>query len=59
VIVRDLHPASASLTPLETDSVLLVDANAMLAFPISFEPLQPVAGRQSQVAQRSGRIQYL
>ena len=45
--------------PLETDSVLVVDANTVLAFPIAFEPLQPVTGRQSQVAQRSGRIQYL
>ncbi len=31
----------------------------MLTFPIAFEPLQPVARRQSQVSERSGRIQHL
>src|ERR1039458_3667762 len=59
VIVRDLHAVSVPLVPLEADAVLVVDANAVLPFATSFEPLQPVARRQSQVAQRSGRVQHL
>jgi len=38
---------------------MVVDTNAVLAFPIAPEPLQPIARRQSQVAKRSGRVQHL
>src|ERR1022692_1681636 len=59
VVVRDLHVVGVPLAPHETDTVLVVDANAMLACAIAFEPLQPVARRQRQVAQRSGRVHHL
>ena len=44
-----------SLWPLEADPPLVVDANAVLAFPVAFERFETVAG-QVQIQQRRGRI---
>jgi len=39
------------LGPPEADPVLLVDANAVLPFPIPFQGFQVITGRDSQVRQ--------
>jgi hypothetical protein len=59
VVVHNLDLVGVSVPPLKADAVLVIDANAVLAFPITSEPLQAVAGRQSEVAKRSGRINDL
>src|SRR5271166_5425826 len=59
VIVGDLYVVRIALAPREADAVLVIDANAVLPFAIASEPLQSVAGRQRQVAQRSSRVQHL
>jgi len=59
MVVRDLDLVGVSFPPLETNAVLVIHANAVLAFPIAPQPLQPVAGRQSQVAERAGSVQHL
>jgi hypothetical protein len=38
---------------------LMVDSNAILACPIITQLLHPVAGRNSQVLQLSGRVKHL
>lgn len=59
MVVRDLDLVSVALSPLEADAILIVDANAVLALPVAFQPFQTVAGRQQQVSQRSRRVQHL
>jgi hypothetical protein len=53
VIVDDLNVDRASRTfrPLETDTPLVVDPNAVLALPISTQSLETVAGQGAQVLQ--------
>jgi len=57
VVVCNLDLVRVSVPPFEADSVLVINANAALTFPVA--PEQPVAGRQSQVAKCSGGIQKL
>ena len=45
----NFHLVSIVVQPLETDAPLIVNTNAMLAFPISAEGLQPVSWRRPQV----------
>src|SRR6516162_7717318 len=59
VVVHNLDLVGVSVPPLKADAVLVTDANAVLAFPITSEALQAVAGRQGEVAKRSGRIHDL
>jgi hypothetical protein len=59
MIIRDLHVVRVPLAPLETDAILVIDANAVLAFPIASQPLQPVTGWQRKVAVSPRRIQHL
>jgi hypothetical protein len=48
VIVRDLYSLGAVGGPLEADPVLIVDANAVLAFAIAPERLQPIPRRHPE-----------
>jgi hypothetical protein len=59
VVVHNLNLVSVPIFPLKADSILVIDANAVLAFSIASEALQPIAGRHGQVAQCSGGIQQL
>ena len=44
VIIRDLHPIGISIFPLETETPLVVDPDAVLSCSITGELLQPVCG---------------
>jgi hypothetical protein len=59
VIVGDLYVLGtvAIGSPFETDAPLVVDANAVLAFPIALESLQRVARQRSEVEQAHGCFQ--
>jgi len=55
MVIRDLDIVCIFPIPPEANPPLIVDPNAMLTFPISFQRLQPVTRRHSQIAQfRSG-----
>jgi len=56
VIVHDLHIVGVPVVPDETDPVLIVDANAVLATPVARERLEPVARKHRQVAELSSRV---
>jgi hypothetical protein len=59
MIIGYFNISRAVLCPLETDAVLIVDADAMLSLPISGQQLQPVAGRHPQILKRSRRIKLI
>jgi hypothetical protein len=46
VIISDFYVVSILTGPPEADPILVVDADAMLAGPVAFERLEPVAGWQ-------------
>jgi hypothetical protein len=59
VIVGDLNVAGVIVAPNEADAILVVDANAVLAFTISAERLKPIPGRDLQVSDSRGSIEHL
>ena len=48
-----------SIHPFETDSPLLVDADAVLPFPIPLQHLQPVSRRNPQIFEANRSVQEL
>ena len=59
MVVGDLHVVGPSLGPREADAVLVVDANAVLTSPRSFEFLKPVSWRTQEILQLSGRLEIV
>jgi hypothetical protein len=57
VVVHYLHTFSARASPAKTDAPLIIDANAVLSQPVTFQGFQPVAWRHSQVIQTTGNLQ--
>ena len=53
MVVNDLHLLWASARPSEADAPLGVDPDAVLTGPITFQRLEPVAGRSPQIVQDS------
>jgi hypothetical protein len=51
VVVRDFDFVGITILPRETDAVLIVDADAVLASAVAFQALQPVPGRDRQIRQ--------
>jgi len=59
MIVANFHVISVPVAPYKTYPPLIVNANAMLSFPIAFESFQPVARKDRQIFQNLGSIQVL
>jgi hypothetical protein len=57
VVIHDLHFVSICSLPNEADSVLIVDANAMLPLAIPVKSLKAIARRHPQDLQTNSRIQ--
>ena len=51
MVIGYLDVVRIALTPPKTDTPLVIDADAVLARPVSFELLKPVAWRRSEVLQ--------
>jgi len=58
VIVRDFNVVGVGADPAETDSPLIVNANAVLTCSITLQLFEPVAGWNAQVFQTLGGIQH-
>jgi hypothetical protein len=56
VVIHDLNVKCISISPHETDAVL-IDANAVLSSAVSAQRLQMIARRHPQVIDLDGRIQ--
>jgi hypothetical protein len=57
VVVDDLDVLRPSLGPPETNTPLLVDADAVGTSPVSLELLEPVPRRHPQIIERLGGIE--
>ena len=57
--VNNLNIFGAVLAPAKTDSPLVVDANAVLVFPIAFKRLKPIRRWCQQVSQFGCIVQHL
>ena len=49
MIVRDLDLEGIVTAPHKADSILVIDANAVLSLPVAAKLFQPVSGRAFQV----------
>jgi len=57
VIVDYLNFECMPVRPAKTDSPLVVDAYAVLSFPIAFQSFQPIPGRNPKMIERTRLIQ--
>jgi hypothetical protein len=58
VIVNDLNIVGITFAPPEANTPALVDADTVVAFPVSRELLQVVAGREPEVGQALSIVQH-
>jgi hypothetical protein len=58
MIVRNLNRIRAAVSPNETDSVLIVNANAVLPFAVALELLQVVAWWNQKISQCHGDMNH-
>jgi hypothetical protein len=58
MIIDDLDPFGRSLAPDEANPPLIVDANAVLAFPVAAQCLEPASRNSSHVRQHLGVLQH-
>jgi len=58
MVIHDLYFVGISLSPLEANSPLVVDANAILPSTIPGELFEAVAGRNTQIFQLFCGIEY-
>src|SRR6266700_785168 len=58
VIVHNFHIASVAVVPNETQPVLVIDAHAVLTFPIPSKCFEVVSARDCEVLEIRGPMQY-
>jgi hypothetical protein len=58
VVVDDLDIGGPSDSPREADAPLLIDSDAVLAFPVASQFLQPVPGRDPEVVEQFSGIEH-
>jgi hypothetical protein len=58
VVVDNLNVPSVATLPAETDTPLVIDANAALTFPNTLKGFQPVPWRRPQFLQRLSSIDH-
>ena len=59
MVIGNFDVKRVGVNPTETDSPLIVDANAVLTLSIAAQRFEPVAGYGPQVGQRSRRLQLV
>ena len=58
MIIHNFHVTRVAIRPVETDTPLIIDADAPLPQPITRQPLQTIAWRDSEILNPLGGIQY-
>lgn len=58
VIIDDFDHIGSIVTPLETDSPLLIDADGMLPFSVTAQYLQAVGRRNPKIIQRCCKMEH-
>jgi hypothetical protein len=59
MVINDLDRMNAVILPDKTDAPLIVDSDAVLIGPVSFQSLQPVARWNIQAVQRDSGVKKL
>ena len=59
MIIRDFDPRWAGIGPDETDPILIVDANTVLAFAIAGKSLQPITRGNGKIVQCGGGVHLI
>ena len=57
MIIRNLYVPGVAVSPNKAKAPLIIDSDAMLAFPVTAQCLQAVTRWRGQVAQSFGRVQ--
>jgi len=57
VVINYLNIKSVTIAPNETDAILVVDADAVLAFPIAPQSFKVIPWKDCQITQLMGRVQ--
>ena len=58
MVIDDLDLVGMVVVPDEADAVLVIDANGMLALSVSTECLQAIVGRNAEIVQGDGCVEY-
>ncbi len=56
MIVHDFDNLCRIIWPLETDAILIIDSDAVLAHAVTFQRFESVSGQTRQIAQRFCRM---
>ncbi len=56
MVIDNFDVVSVSVPPFKADPELIIDPDAVLAFPVTFECFEPEAG-QFEIPERCGRVQ--
>jgi hypothetical protein len=59
MVIDDLDIERVSVLPFEADAPLLINADAVLALAITFQPFELIRRRNHQIAQIAGTVQIL
>jgi hypothetical protein len=57
MVIDDLYVFRVVVLPAKADAILIVDANAVVAFAVFDERFEMVSGRHFKVIERNGRVQ--
>jgi hypothetical protein len=57
MIVHDLNRFGSCVSPPETDSILPIEADAMLSFSVTFQCFEPISGRLAKIGKFPDRIE--
>jgi len=58
VVIDDFHVVGVTINPSKTDTPLIVDADAVLAFSAALECFKTVGRRNSQILKREGIAEH-
>ncbi len=58
MIIYNFYTVGVPIPPFKADTPLVVDANAMLTFPLPYQFFQAIGRRNAQVLEREGSVQH-
>ena len=59
VVIAELDVVRVAVSEAETDPPLIVDGDRVLAFPVPFQRMEPIAGRHPEVFEAGGHVHVL
>jgi len=59
VVINNFNITGVTISPNKTHAPLVINANAVLPFPITAQSFKPVIGRYTQIIKPSSPVQHL